>query len=74
MIAVFVICGLLLLFTGAFCINYYVLMRGTRKYVQIEMNRAQSRREYRYWKREMKKLCWAAIPGAGLVFRGVHIR
>lgn len=74
MATAFVIGGLLLLFAGAFCINYYVLMRGARKYIQMEMNRAQSRREYRYWEREMKKLFWAAIPGAGLLSRGIHIR
>lgn len=58
--------GLLLvlaLFTGLrFCIIKMVPFINNRRYIKMELERADSEREYRHWQREMRRLYADAMP------------
>jgi len=47
-------------------INRYIIQRN---YIKAEMNRSRSEREYKYWKRKLKKLRLRQIPVIGFFFR-----
>ena len=48
-----------------FNINRYIVQRN---YIKAEMNRSRSEREYKYWKRELKRLYLHSLPLIGRFF------
>lgn len=64
-IAVFVI---LVIFIVVF-INAYLPFKERRDYIKMEIGRSDSEREYRYWKKELKRLYIKSIPLIGRFFK-----
>lgn len=52
-----------------FFINSYLLFKGERDYIKMEMERAFEEEEYLYWKRQLKRLYLSQIPIIGRFFR-----
>ena len=51
------------------CVKVFIPFKKQRDYIKMEMKRSLEEREYRYWRRELKKLYLQAIPLVGKLFR-----
>ena len=60
-VAVAVICVFML------CVSVIIPILEERAYLKTEMKRASSSGEYRYRKRQLKKLYWRSIPVVGRI-------
>ena len=59
----FMIFGIVLII--AFIVLYveiFIPFNEERQYIKMEINRSCSKQEYKYWKKEMKKLYLKSIP------------
>ena len=56
---------LIVLCTAAFYVNIIRPFSEGGRYIKAEMHRAYTESEYRYWKRELKKLYISQIPILG---------
>ena len=59
---------------GAFLIavlfvNFFIHFKEERDYIKMEMERSFEEEEYRYWRRELKRLYWRSIPLIGRFLR-----
>ncbi len=52
---------------AAFYVNIVRPFLENRRYIKAEMHRAYNESEYRYWKRELKKLYISQIPIFGKI-------
>ncbi len=66
-IAVIMIIGTFLLF--AYIINVYLPFKEERDYIKMEIARSYRKKEYEYWKRELRRLYLSLIPLLGRFFR-----
>ena len=53
----------------AFFINFLLPFKEERDYIKMEMARSYEEDEYRYWRRELRKLYLRSIPLIGRFFR-----
>ena len=51
------------------CVKFFIPFKKQRDYIKMEMKRSLEEPEYRYWRRELKKLYLRAIPLVGKLFR-----
>ena len=51
------------------CVKVFIPFKKQRDYIKMEMKRSLEEQEYRYWRRELKKLYLQAIPLIGKFFR-----
>lgn len=50
-------------------INAYLPFKERKDYIKMEIGRSDSEREYRYWKKELKRLYLQSIPIIGRFFK-----
>ena len=66
-IAVIIIIGTFLVF--AYIINVYLPFKEERDYIKMEMESSFGKKDYSYWKRELRRLYLSLIPLIGRFFR-----
>lgn len=53
----------------ALFVNFFIPFKEERDYIKMEMARSFEEKEYRYWRRELKRLYLRSIPLIGRFFR-----
>ena len=66
----YVILALIILYAAAYLMFEKIMpFNRERKYIKMEINRSQSKEEYKYWKSELKLLYLKSIPIIGKKYR-----